>query len=420
MKKVVIFFIIVTVVMVSISANDSEAIFVENWDFSRLPEVEVSFRLEVDNSAIFKGSDFKGYLDGVELENVSVSKRFEGEGVSIVFLLDCSSSMKKNDAFLKAVACIKDFIGWLSENDKVGIVFFGEDVQTYPLNENKTYIENLLDSRQADERYTALNRALFEASDLFAEADSDSSVVIVLTDGKNTEESVLSEVMLEHIRSQPVKLYTVGIGNEVDRTVLYEIASLSAGMSFFTEDATDLSGIYETIASKLDLVYTLKLNIAICPDDGWHQIMFTAGDSVSESVEKYFFNSRKSMINVSGSGAYKKIPLNTISKSSTNFFNRKIMIEGTISSPSVLDDGKYYSHILTDGSGNSIELISQKLIPDGTEGTFKAIVSVDKKTMLPVLFLSPGFSFSGTHYLFMALMFLCIILLLLIIRTRRS
>lgn len=92
--------------------------------------------------------------------------------------------------------------------------------------------------------------------------------VIMLSDGKDESSRFSYEDALEYARRAGVTIYTIGLGEDVDKKKLGRLAEETGGRGFFLKDAAELAGIYATIQQELRSQYLVA-----------YQSTNTAGDA---------------------------------------------------------------------------------------------------------------------------------------------
>lgn len=199
------------------------------------------------------------------------------EGIDIVLAVDVSGSMAAEDFKPKnrlAVAkeVVADFIRGRT-TDRIGMVVFAADSFTQcPLTLDYNVLLGLLDSVEIgmiDERQTAIGMAIATASNRLRESDTESKVVILLTDGRSNAGEIDPLTAAQAAAALGIKVYTIGAGkpeggrmpiddprfgrryvhveNDIDEDVLNEIATLTGARYFRATSEGMLAEIYQRI-----------------------------------------------------------------------------------------------------------------------------------------------------------------------------
>jgi len=150
---------------------------------------------------------------------------------NIIFVLDNSPSMywkmgkdKKIDI---AKRLIKQFIV-KRKYDNIGLVVFaGKIYYLSPLTINHNYLLKTLDFIKENflEGGTSLYDAIIYASKIFKNSKNKDNILVVLTDGADTQSEYEFNQLLNEIKYINAKIYSIGIGNSIDEDVLIQIGN---------------------------------------------------------------------------------------------------------------------------------------------------------------------------------------------------
>ncbi len=237
-----------------------------------------------------KTRDYQKYLEFLivfylvlAIANPVSKKNYENEnslGHEILINIDASDSMNQDNRFNITKAIVDRFID-KRENDRLALMLFAQDVYiaspfTYdkkPLKDILRYIELGVAGKVG----TTLYESLYSSVKMFENSTAKNKVIILLTDGINTVDSVPLEIALASIKNSSIKIYTIGIGEDRDYNVdvLSSIAKSTGGKFYKTKKATDLVEIYDDINAlekseikidkkvKVDYYYQLPLFLAV-------------------------------------------------------------------------------------------------------------------------------------------------------------
>jgi len=202
------------------------------------------------------------------------------EGVNIILAVDLSGSMdaldfKKQGKIVNRLEAVKgvvrDFIS-KRDGDRIGMVVFGTEAYTQlPLTRDYNTIVSILDHLEigaAGER-TAIGDAIGISLKRLEDIESQSNIIILLTDGQSNAGKLSPQVVAEIAVEKGVKIYTIGVGSRgkaripikhpvygkryvyqkvnIDETTLRDIANRTGGLYFRAENIKGLQEIYETI-----------------------------------------------------------------------------------------------------------------------------------------------------------------------------
>ena len=195
------------------------------------------------------------------------------EGIDIMLVVDISESMQIEDFKPNRLEAAKDvarnFIDGRFQ-DRIGMVIFSGDAYSLsPLTTDydllKAYIEDI-SFDMIENRGTAIGSALAVATNRMRESDSESKVMILLSDGDNTAGNIDPITAAKLAHAYGIKMYTIAIGKEgrvpfgkdffgrpryventLDETTLREIASIGEGQFYRVSDNQALEQVFELI-----------------------------------------------------------------------------------------------------------------------------------------------------------------------------
>lgn len=150
------------------------------------------------------------------------------------------------------------------------MIFAGESFTQCPLTTDHKVLLNLLNEINFGmiEDGTAIGLGLATSVNRLKESDSDSRVVILLTDGTNNSGQIAPLTAADLARSYGIRVYTVGVGTkgmaptpvntpygirmqnmpvDIDEKTLTEIAAMTGGQYFRAQDTEGLRQVYDEI-----------------------------------------------------------------------------------------------------------------------------------------------------------------------------
>ncbi len=195
------------------------------------------------------------------------------EGIDIMLLVDISQSMQIEDFQPNRLEAAKEvarkFIRGRFQ-DRIGIVIFSGDAYSLaPLTTDYDLLFTYIDEISFDKienRGTAIGSALGVATNRMSETESNSKVLILLSDGDNTAGNIDPITAAELARDRQIKMYTIGIGKEgqvpwgkdlfgrpnyvqssLDETTLRKIAEIGEGKFFRVSNEKALEEVFQEI-----------------------------------------------------------------------------------------------------------------------------------------------------------------------------
>lgn len=261
------------------------------WYLLRLSKMQASFKLASTNA--FKGvkSGLRVYMRHLPFalrlisialiiiviarpQSVSSWEETESQGIDIVLALDISGSMLSQDLQPDRLQAAKKVAAEFvtdRRNDNIGLVVFaGESFTQCPLTTDHTVLLNLLNEIEFGliEDGTAIGLGLATSVNRLKNSESQSRVVIILTDGTNNRGQIAPLTAADMARSYGIRVYTVGVGTtgmaptpvqtpfgvrmqnmpvDIDEKTLTEIAAMTGGQYFRAQDTDGLRQVYEEI-----------------------------------------------------------------------------------------------------------------------------------------------------------------------------
>lgn len=171
------------------------------------------------------------------------------EGYDILTILDTSGSMKMYHKLDNAKAIISDFTK-KRKNDRLGLVIFGNIAYiASPLTYDKKIFNDILSRIYAGiaGESTAIYDALFLSTNLFKTSKAKNKIAILITDGIDNSSSTPKDLVIKTLKKDKIKVYTIGLGRDVNTKDLEKIAKETGGKFFWVNNIKELKEVYETI-----------------------------------------------------------------------------------------------------------------------------------------------------------------------------
>ena len=261
------------------------------WYVVRLSKTQASFKLASTQAFREMKPDFRVYMRHLPFvlrlisialiiiviarpQSVSSWEETETQGIDIVMALDVSGSMLSQDLQPDRLQAAKKVAAEFitdRKNDNIGLVIFaGEGFTQCPLTTDHKVLWNLLNEINFGmiEDGTAIGSGLATSVNRLKESESESRVVILLTDGTNNSGQIAPLTAADLARSYGIRVYTVGVGTkgmaptpvntpygirmqnmpvDIDEKTLTEIAAMTGGQYFRAQDTEGLRQVYEEI-----------------------------------------------------------------------------------------------------------------------------------------------------------------------------
>lgn len=138
------------------------------------------------------------------------------------------------------------------ENSTIGLIVFGDFAYVAtPLTYDRQSVSTILQGLEEGiaGSMTAMYDALFLGVRLLQKNSAKEKIAILLTDGYNTAGHISLNVALRALKSEKIRVYTIGIGQkgDYDEGVLRQIAHASNGEFFEAQSAYALELVYQKI-----------------------------------------------------------------------------------------------------------------------------------------------------------------------------
>lgn len=195
------------------------------------------------------------------------------EGIDIMLVIDISESMQLMDfrpnRLEAAKKVARDFISGRFQ-DRIGLVVFSGDAYSLsPLTTDYDLLFNFIEDisfKMIQSRGTAIGSAIAVGTNRMIESETNSKVMILLSDGENNAGNIDPITAAELASSFDIKIYTIAIGKEgkvpggkdmfgntryydntLDETTLREIAKIGDGRFYRVSDNRALEEVFQLI-----------------------------------------------------------------------------------------------------------------------------------------------------------------------------
>jgi Ca-activated chloride channel homolog len=195
------------------------------------------------------------------------------EGIDIMLVIDISQSMEIQDFEPNRLEAAKDVARNFVEGrfqDRIGLVVFsGDAFSRAPLTSDYDLLNSYIDDISFDlieSRGTAIGSSIAVATNRLIESNSNSRVMILLSDGDNTAGNIDPITAAKLAEAYNIKIYTIAIGkegrvpfgrdafgriryvdNNLDETTLREIAKIGKGNFYRVSDKNALEQVFSQI-----------------------------------------------------------------------------------------------------------------------------------------------------------------------------
>ncbi|MBO7551158.1 MAG: VWA domain-containing protein [Fibrobacter sp.] len=178
-------------------------------------------------------------------------------GISVVIVVDESSSMTKNNRADKAKEAIRSFINGMGPYDRASIVgFVGNKDSTVvhqAMTSNKTQLLNAVKNISTNGSATNIISGAYSGLQQIVN-ESNATAVILFSDGQNNDGTITLESVINLAKTKKTSIHTIGL-ETTTKQPLEDLAKGTGGIFTFAKDASELGGIYEAIRGNVASQY---------------------------------------------------------------------------------------------------------------------------------------------------------------------
>jgi len=194
--------------------------------------------------------------------------------LELVTAIDVSSSMTAALPLVKSSAT--RFLGALRPDDQVTVLGFNDNIFTLAHRSSDQEVRAKAVERLAPWGGTALYDVIIRAADLLG-LQSGRRAMAVFTDGDDQSSHASMPAVVQRAEASDATIYMIGEGRAIEarnlQQLMRQLASVSGGRAFFSEQPSKLAAIFEEILEDLRHQYLL----AYAPPEGardgeWHRL----------------------------------------------------------------------------------------------------------------------------------------------------
>jgi len=187
-----------------------------------------------------------------------------GAGIDVILLMDSSGSMKRTDPRNYRKSAAKLFIALLGNNDRIGIMSFGDAArQMIPLTKNtsanRKKLFDAVEEITSKEFSTNIADAVQKSYDVLKGTAPRERMVVMMSDGrlalgskdKDAAASTALEQLLPALAHEGIRLNTVAFTRESDSALLADMAKKTNGLFRFARTDKDVHLMFASIFEKI-------------------------------------------------------------------------------------------------------------------------------------------------------------------------
>lgn len=206
-------------------------------------------------------------------------------GIGVILVIDTSGSME-GEPIAQARSAARSFAENLAPADQAAVVSFANSVQVVSaLTPDRSRTLSALDSLVAQGN-TALFSGVVEAVEQARAADLPRRAVILLSDGLDFggASQVSRQAALTQATNAGIPFYVIGLGEDIDRPFLEELAAASKGAFFEAPAPGRIPEIYDQLSQILRSQYVVTLESS-APADREERSLVLRAETPRGSVE---------------------------------------------------------------------------------------------------------------------------------------
>jgi Ca-activated chloride channel family protein len=219
-------------------------------------DVVLGFDIERPRTGIDLITSKQPGSDGYFLMTMTAGTELESTagGMDYVFLVDISGSMAAEGKLVQSRATVESFMDALGDEDRFEVLTFSSDPKLHfgtltPVSDaTRASAREYLGSQRA--RGGTVLRPALQTAYKFRDADRPLNVVL-LSDGMTEAREQAELVQLIEQAPDNVRVFCVGIGNEVNRPLLKQMAEGAGGLAAFVSQEDDFARQAQLFRRKL-------------------------------------------------------------------------------------------------------------------------------------------------------------------------
>lgn len=268
--------IFITGVVVSHASAQPNLTFkrvVTNW-----PSVELYFSAACNGTPAWSlsPSNFRVFDAGVEVTNFTVTCPDPTIPcpMSTALVFDASGSMA-GTGNLGAIQAGKSFVSRMDAADEAAVLWYSSFVTLRQgMTGSKPLLNAAIDSLPAGGLTAVWDGIWAGLQEVGTHGSNSCRAVVALTDGGDNSSTRMISELVQYANAHHIRVFTVGLGSSINGTELEMLALLTGGRYYQTADASQLSVIYEEIAT---IIHAGSLECSIvydvnCADGALHVV----------------------------------------------------------------------------------------------------------------------------------------------------
>lgn len=211
-----------------------------------------------------KEGDFTAEENGQAVSNLRFGNRDElNLPLAVMFVVDISGSMEP--AMAAEIQAIQEFVAKLRPEDRAGLISFSDAALTQVrLTTDRAQLLNEVQDLTPWGQTALWDAIYLGINELVSDTTPSRKALVVLSDGGDNR-SLENPQTIQRLyqddalaKNNGFSIYCLGLGQEIDRGALEQIADKTGGQYFDSPTADDLASVYESILTQLQNEYILE------------------------------------------------------------------------------------------------------------------------------------------------------------------
>ncbi|MGB0385412.1 MAG: FHA domain-containing protein [Ardenticatenaceae bacterium] len=281
MRKSVVLAALLCVVMAGRISSQIANIQIHALNNDKFPQIDVVFDLRDNNGGPIDDLRLQQITveeDGVPRKLTNLTSRVNDDVViSLALVIDVSGS-SEGEPLKNAIQATNNLLDELDNMDRVAFVAVRPQVPINPaqldpqhevgFTTNRNKIRKAVNFLQIQGEQTALYNAMFKAVKLTAAENITKRAVIVMTDGRDFTNSVVTanDPITEANRNN-IPIFTIGLGQPRDEAYLQRVAARTGGSFQATNNPEELALLFNEVLQALKQEYMLTYESGLSATD---------------------------------------------------------------------------------------------------------------------------------------------------------
>jgi VWFA-related protein len=269
------------------------AVALQRVDDQQFPSVVAYASVADERGLPIAGLDraaFEVAEDGRPVADVQVEAMPDSqEPVAVALVVDVSGSMGDAGKLDGARTAARALIDGLGPRDSAAVLAFADTVRVVQgFTADRSALRDALGTLSA-KGDTALYDAVAQGALLTKALPETRKILVLLTDGENTRSARTRADAIRAAQDTTGVVFAVGVGPDVQRGFLDDLARATAGQALYVNGADGLPSAFRAIADQLRLQYVLRYRSTLAADGRAHQLTVRATQAgrTAEATRSY-------------------------------------------------------------------------------------------------------------------------------------